>query len=282
MKKVLLLVLFLSFSLNAQTGSSVDSEKEAIKNCALDYGIGWYSGDAVRMERALHPELNKILVMKIKPDGNTVLQYSSVSGLVESARGKAGLLEEGKRNASVDVYDVNGNFACAKLNSAQFNDYLSMVKVDGAWKILNVLWNPGPASPQKPLVKDFNPESEKGNIDRAARDLVQGIIEGDASKAEKVIHPEINLVQAAILQSTGKLYVNRFGHSFFIEMVKAKFTLLPENQRNMDIIIMDSSDGYSFVKCTTPSMVFYIQMAKIDGEWKAINVLLSRVAPVKK
>src|SRR5437870_10341527 len=49
--------LFLGGLAFAQTGASDDNE--SIKKTALDYIDGWYAGDAVRMERALHPELAK-------------------------------------------------------------------------------------------------------------------------------------------------------------------------------------------------------------------------------
>lgn len=36
-----------------------ESETEAIRQTALDYIEGWYTGNAERMERSLHPELAK-------------------------------------------------------------------------------------------------------------------------------------------------------------------------------------------------------------------------------
>jgi hypothetical protein len=35
------------------------SDEAAIRAVVLDYVEGWFDGDAVRMERALHPELMK-------------------------------------------------------------------------------------------------------------------------------------------------------------------------------------------------------------------------------
>ncbi|MGH7551869.1 MAG: nuclear transport factor 2 family protein [Longimicrobiales bacterium] len=37
-------------------------DSAAIRATALDYVEGWYTGDAARMERALHPELAKRIV----------------------------------------------------------------------------------------------------------------------------------------------------------------------------------------------------------------------------
>ncbi|MDX2438456.1 MAG: nuclear transport factor 2 family protein [Acidobacteriota bacterium] len=43
-------------------------DEAAIKATALDYLEGWYSGDAERMERALHPDLAKRIV-RVDPEG---------------------------------------------------------------------------------------------------------------------------------------------------------------------------------------------------------------------
>ena len=39
--------------------ATADAERAMIVATALDYFEGWFDGDAVRMERALHPELAK-------------------------------------------------------------------------------------------------------------------------------------------------------------------------------------------------------------------------------
>ncbi len=42
---------------------NAEEEMEAIAKTALDYGEGWYEGNAERMERALHPDLAKRALM---------------------------------------------------------------------------------------------------------------------------------------------------------------------------------------------------------------------------
>src|SRR4051812_14973787 len=46
----------------AQAHVPTAADSAAIKATALDYIEGWYTGDAERMERALHPELAKRIV----------------------------------------------------------------------------------------------------------------------------------------------------------------------------------------------------------------------------
>ena len=48
--------------------SAGPDDEAAIKATALDYLEGWYSRDAERMERALHPDLAKRIV-RVDPEG---------------------------------------------------------------------------------------------------------------------------------------------------------------------------------------------------------------------
>ena len=50
---------------NIQTPSPAD--EAAIRAAALDYIEGWYTGDAARMERAVHPDLVKRIVVTAPP-----------------------------------------------------------------------------------------------------------------------------------------------------------------------------------------------------------------------
>ena len=63
------------------------ADSAAIRATALDYIDGWYAGDAARMERALHPELAKRIVMT-DPQGRSRLGQQSAMTLVQNtARG---------------------------------------------------------------------------------------------------------------------------------------------------------------------------------------------------
>jgi hypothetical protein len=148
MKKSLSLfitALCLCVVLSVPAGSDQDTEKEAIKKAALDYIEGSFSGDAERMASAVHPELTKVIPYALPQTGKTILNKMGASFLIEGTRAKMGLVDEDKRQIEVTVLDVLDDLACVKVISALYYDYLQMAKVDGRWKIINVLWkmNPG-------------------------------------------------------------------------------------------------------------------------------------------
>jgi hypothetical protein len=68
--------------------------------------------------------------------------------LIEFTRAKMGLLPEEKRNIEVTVLDVMEDIAAVKVLSAMYYDYLQMAKIEGEWKIINVLWVMNPKAPR--------------------------------------------------------------------------------------------------------------------------------------
>jgi hypothetical protein len=116
-------------------------DSAAIRATALDYIEGWYSGDAERMERALHPELVKRILV-INPDtGRPFIDTMGAGRLVEGTRAAYGTqIPEAERRTDVTILDVFGNAAAVEIDAGGWIDYLQMSRVDGKWMIVNVLW----------------------------------------------------------------------------------------------------------------------------------------------
>jgi len=275
MKHLIILLAVFNFSLTSLFAVSPDSTSDstAIIETALNYGEGFYSGDAARMENALHPDFNKVTPVKMSPSGNTFLYYSTFSGLVEMSRAGAGLLEESKRKISVTIFKIYDDIAFAKLMSSQFNDYLEMVKIDGQWKIINVLWANGPDSPNKNEIKDFNSENEKDAIKQTVLGLFEGVFTGNSTLIDKVVHPEYNSITLSFLKSSGKSFISKEGYSLMREIAQSKMRLLEKEKWNLQINILDIMDDLSAVEVITSNSISLMQLAKMDGEWKIINSL---------
>ena len=117
-----------------------------IKNTALDYIDGAYSGSGERMARAIHPELTKVFPYKLPKTGTTMLNYSSAILLIEATKAKMMYLPAEKRDIKVKILDVYHDIAMAEVLSAKYYDYLQLARINGLWKIVNVLWKPNPAA----------------------------------------------------------------------------------------------------------------------------------------
>jgi hypothetical protein len=143
MKRALAFAALLALVAGISAGS-VSSDEDAIVATAMDYIEGWYTGDEARMERALHPDLAKRIVVA-GPDGKSVLQNMTAKQLVgATATGAGTRTPEGERRMEVKVLDVYENAASVRITAGEWIDYLHVGKVDGEWKIINVLWEMTP------------------------------------------------------------------------------------------------------------------------------------------
>jgi hypothetical protein len=124
----------------AQTPTA-EQDRAAITAACLDYIEGWYEGNADRMERALHPDLAKRIVLTDAKTGRVRLDQMSAMGLVQGTRRGGGKnTPKEKQQKDVTVLDVFENAASAKIVASDWIDYLHLARWNGQWKIVNVLW----------------------------------------------------------------------------------------------------------------------------------------------
>lgn len=114
------------------------ADSAAIKATALDYIDGYYTGDAARMERALHPDLAKRIV-NTDQNGRSRLGQMSAMTLVQGTRAGGGKDETNKRE-DVKILDIFQNTASVRIDAGTWVDYLHVAKWNGRWVIVNVLW----------------------------------------------------------------------------------------------------------------------------------------------
>lgn len=143
MRQILLtviLTIFICTTSLAQNGETAQQTEEAIRNTVMNYIEGWYEGKPERMEKALHPDLAKRGVQVLPETGATILIFASARNMVEYTRAGYGKLPEEKRNIEITILDVYKTTASVKVSSAKYIDYAHLIKCDGKWLIVNVLW----------------------------------------------------------------------------------------------------------------------------------------------
>jgi hypothetical protein len=117
------------------------ADSAAIRATAHDYIDGWYSADGARMERALHPELAKRIVITDPRTGRSQLRQMSAMALVQGTRSEGGRdIPPDKRKNDVKILDVYQGVASVRVTAATWIDYMHMAKANGRWVIVNVLW----------------------------------------------------------------------------------------------------------------------------------------------
>jgi Putative lumazine-binding len=148
-------ILAMSTPIFAQTDSA--SDDDAIKKTALDYIEGWYTGDAARMERALHPELAKRMISTDPKTGRSQFNHMGAMTLVQRTRDGIGKkIPQDRQLKEVTILDRYNNAAVVKIVASDWIDYLQVAKFNGDWKIINVLWElkPKPETAETPRSRE--------------------------------------------------------------------------------------------------------------------------------
>ena len=143
MTRALPLVFVLALLPRGLTAQSA-ADSAAIRATALDYIEGWYTADATRMERALHPELAKRIVQTDAQGNSRLGQQSAMTLVTNTRRGGGATIPADKRKSEVRILDVYGNAASVRVQAATWVDYIHIAKSNGRWVIVNVLWELDP------------------------------------------------------------------------------------------------------------------------------------------
>jgi len=141
---VLAMLLTLGIATPEAVRAQTAADSAAIRATALDYIEGFYTGDAARMERALHTDLKKRIVER-KPGEPETLQEMSAEQLVQMTAGGGGKqMPDEQKRSDVTILDIYDGMASVKIEAGVWVDYMHIARVDGAWKIVNVLWEMSP------------------------------------------------------------------------------------------------------------------------------------------
>lgn len=118
--------------------------REAVRLAALDYVEGIYNVQPERIQKSVHPTLDKRGFYKkdqSTPYAEMPMTFDQLVNLSKTWN------KEGKRDTSVkqvEVLDVLDQTAVAKVRASWGVDYMLLGKFDGTWKITQILWQSPP------------------------------------------------------------------------------------------------------------------------------------------
>src|SRR5208337_4892633 len=129
----LLTILLLNVASAAEPKTS---DEAGVRATVADYMEGYYTGDAARMEKSLHPHYLKHSISG--SDGKLRMTEKTGLQMVQDVRSKEPKRSPGKKE-QITVLAVDGDIASAKLVTADWVDYITLSKWNGEWKIVSVL-----------------------------------------------------------------------------------------------------------------------------------------------
>ena len=111
-----------------------------IRTCILDYFEGWFDGDPIRMERALHPGLAKHAVDQ-GPTRAGGLDLTTAHDMIEATgRGVGRARDVPDRAIRIDVACVSGDIASVIVHSAVYVEFVLVARTADGWRITGTLW----------------------------------------------------------------------------------------------------------------------------------------------
>lgn len=116
-------------------------------------------------------------------------------------------------------------------------------------------------------------EKEKITIKQAALDYIEGWYEGDATRMERALHPELAKRGVGTLPQTGRTLLNYATFSNMVEYTRAGLGKNLEKKQKIEVVILDVFKNIACVKIVSPDFIDYLQIAKCNEEWKIVNVL---------
>jgi len=115
-------------------------DNKAIIATVMDYFEGWFYGNPERMERAVHPNLDKRGV-RVDTTGVQLSASSTAPQMIGWTRDGEGKAERPSDLAiKVRIDDVHEQIATATVYSAVYIEYLQLVRTAEGWRIANSLY----------------------------------------------------------------------------------------------------------------------------------------------
>ena len=115
----------------------------AIDAAVRDYADGWYTGDADRMRRALHPEFTKRRIVPETQeiavvDADTMVEYTAIRHMPRYLE-EHGLTYDASATV-VDIDQVTGSVASVRCASMHYFDFVHLVDGPDGWQLINAAW----------------------------------------------------------------------------------------------------------------------------------------------
>jgi hypothetical protein len=124
-----------------------EADHKDVKAAIEDYVEGLYQVDSTRIERSVDSTLRKLGYWYNPKDkkyrDNLYMSYNSLVKLAARWNKDGDQVDENSPK-KIEIYDINSKTASAKLTAAWGIDYFHLGKVNGQWKIFNVIWQSMP------------------------------------------------------------------------------------------------------------------------------------------
>lgn len=118
--------------------------EEAVTTVSRDYCVGFYEIDGDKVQSTCHPSLSKRSVEQVELSDGT--QFDHLSGITWEEINILGQTFnknwgfDTDARCEIEIYEIRGNIAAAKMTGAVWFDYFHLMEVNGEWSIVNIMY----------------------------------------------------------------------------------------------------------------------------------------------
>lgn len=115
--------------------------------------------------------------------------------------------------------------------------------------------------------------SREDQIKRTVLNYAEGWYEGDASKMESALHPDL-AKRTIETNAEGRSRINELSSLGLVQITRPGYGKdTPKNEQMKDIEILDVFDDIATVRLEMKDWIDYMHLAKFNGKWVIVNVL---------
>ncbi|MEL6615701.1 MAG: nuclear transport factor 2 family protein, partial [Bacteroidota bacterium] len=151
-------LLCLLFLLTAAGAPHAQTDRDAVRGAVLDYANALYDADPALVDRSVSGDLVKVGVFPGEdgPTRGEPMTFDALRRLAATWNADGQRVASGASPARVTVLDVLERTASARLEAVWGVDHVHLAReADGAWRIVQILWQEPPAAPSATEAQDL-------------------------------------------------------------------------------------------------------------------------------
>lgn len=244
----------------AQAPTDPGTDPQAIREAVLDYAEGYYERAPDRMTRAVSPLLTKRALVA-RPGLPAFLSQMNAEMLIEATRGGP-RPPAADRRVVVEVLDVSGDLASARIFSVLFNDYVHLIRRDGRWQLVSVLWHTPPTSPAG--------GEAAAAVEQASRDYAAALAGKDRQRVLDVLSPVAAIRTLSTAPSGTRVLRDQNTEATAAAIAAGQ---APKGNPAPGVSVLGIDLEIASVKLGSGPDTVYLHLALQEGRWRVVNTL---------
>ena len=185
--------------------------------------------------------------------------------------------DESQRKRRIDSLDITGNAGVARMvldyPDTTVTDYMSLLKVDGEWKIINKVFYGEPKAKPATSATPTQITDDREAVKQAVLDYVEALYEADSARIERSVHRDLfKLGFERDKDGSYKPYKMTYQELYDLAGRWNKSGRIPKNSKK-EIVVYDVADQTASAKLTALWGIDYLHLAKFDGKWMITDIL---------